>query len=84
MTLIIASGGRGQMLQASGLEPACHDSISSVISGSRIVKSRRSSGVGVLHLAALRSSLRSQLERSVRTTLRSSKPKPKSDIPNRN
>ena len=65
MTLIIASCGRGQMLQASGLEPPRHDSISSVVSGSRIVKSRRSRGVGVLHLAALRSSLRSQLERSV-------------------
>lgn len=75
-TLIIACGsnGRRQMLQASGLEPPCHDCISCVICRSRIVeraivKRRRSRSIALLHMAAhvaLRSSLRSQLRRSVK------------------
>lgn len=73
----LISQGRGQMLQASGLEPPSHDSITSVVSGTCImqgptagvvVKGSRRRSIALLHLAAhvaLRTSLRSQFSRSV-------------------
>ena len=62
------SEGRGEMLQAGGLQPPRHDGVASIAA----VVQQRSCGGGIAlrHLAtrvALRTSLRRQFSRSVRT-----------------
>jgi len=63
------SQGRGEMLQAGGLEPPRHDGVSSI--AAVVQQSSGGGGIALRHLAtrvALRTSLRRQFSRSERTS----------------